>query len=93
MGSIYQCKQCGMIPADQDKAHKYVSNPMFDRCNRCGGKHELVTYTLQPPRCNRGKYITKYTIREATHSDLDTIDEAHDMGERGLTDPFTGQWV
>ena len=60
MGSIYQCKQCGMIPADQDRAHKYVSNPglqVFDRCTCCSGKHELVTYTLQP----HGKYITKYT--------------------------------
>ena len=25
------------------------------------------------------------------HSDLDTIDEDHDLGIRDLTDPFTGQ--
>lgn len=45
----YQCKNCQMIPSNQDLVHRYVSNPkliVFDRCNRCGGKHELQGETV-----------------------------------------------
>jgi len=42
---IYQCSTCRLIPSNQDKTHRYVSNPrlnVFDKCNRCGGKHHWV---------------------------------------------------
>ena len=54
------------------------------------------------PLCKRGYYCHSATHaaqwyhrkRDAEttvyrHRDIDTIDEAHDMGEKWLTDPFT----
>ena len=76
---------------------------MAKKCRSCWHYREpghIFCFCCAHGRCREipedGKmqyYQAMGIIREASHSDLDTIDEAHDMGERGLTDPFTGQSV
>ena len=39
--------------------------------------------------CHEKSHVEQWRHRKYVHRDIDTIDEAHDMGEKWLTDPFT----
>ena len=43
---MWQCLECKLIPADQDKIHRYITHPgwnVFARCNRCGASQWVNT--------------------------------------------------